>query len=239
MADNPKTTPDIQHIYETSEEGLRGIKEDVHDNRPDRDYHFIDELVENYNKETQLDFMYHFNDYFSDKYKIRKKIADEQAKVITIKEINQILNKLVFELKLQYGHDVIKSPKYSYMNKDFNNYDFNVMACIENEYGKFQPEFYESDDLVNKAKSANRILFNDLKEKIENEERDPPALTENDVYEIESFKAFKNDTMYKHYLMNHLAYFSEKINDMNSSLPYAMRGIVYNFNTETSRLYQV
>ena len=38
-------------------------------------------------------------------------------------------------------------------------------------------------------------------------------LSEDDKFEIEVFKTYKNDPFFKHYLHNHLSFFSEKIDE--------------------------
>ena len=61
-------------------------------------YDFLDNLIETHHRESMLEHMYQFNDYFSDKYKIRKKITEEIGKKVSLKEINLLLNKMVSEI---------------------------------------------------------------------------------------------------------------------------------------------
>lgn len=189
-------------------------------------FDFLDSLIENYHRESALEYMYQYNDYFSGKHKLRMKITQEYAKKVSLKEVNQLLNKMMMDLKKQYNDDLFRKPEYRYLNKDFTNYDFNLFNTIQEDYGLAEPDIYSSDQVASFNFPAVYQQIKDIKEKVENDEYYPPDLTENDLYEIEAYKAYKNDPVFKHYLYNHLSFFTEKLNDNFSTIPFAMKGIV-------------
>jgi len=53
-------------------------------------------------------------------------------------------------------------------------------------------------------------------------------LSNNDVLEVELYKAYKNDPFFKHYLHNHLSLFSEKVDESIQHMPYSNKGMVIN-----------
>lgn len=191
-------------------------------------FEFLDSLINNYFTEAKLEHMYQFNDYFSDKYKIRKKITQEMGKRVSLKEINLLLNKMVSETRRRYNDDLTRIPEFRYMNKDFHNHDFNILSLVKEDYGEVSPDVYDDDVVAMRNTNSVYNQIKDIKERVEKEENSNLAdLEENDIYEIEAFKTFKNDPVFKHYLNNHLSFFSEKLNDNFSTLPFTMKGIVH------------
>ena len=170
--------------------------------------------------------MYQFNDYFSDKYKIRQKVAEEIGKKVSLKEVNLLLNKMISEMRRVYKDDLNRKLEFRYMNKDFTHHDFNVFNTVKQDYGEVFPDVYDDDQVASMNSDSVYRQIKDIKEKIEKEENEVVDLEENDLYEIESYKAYKNDPVFKHYLYNHLSFFSEKLNDNMSTLPFTLRGVV-------------
>ncbi len=193
-------------------------------------FEFLDSLIDNYYAEAKLEHMYQFNDYFSDKYKIRNKITKEMGKRVSLKEINGILNKLISDTRRQYNDDLSRIPEFRYMNKDFTNQDFNILNVAKEDYGEVSPDIYDDDVVASQNTNSVYNQIKDIKIKVEKEdEKNVIDLEENDLYEIEAFKTFKNDPVFKHYLHNHLSFFSEKLNDNFSSIPFTLKGIVHIF----------
>ncbi len=202
-------------------------------------FEFLDGLIDNYYAEAKLEHMYQFNDYFSDKYKIRNKITKEIGKRVSLKEINVILNKMISETRRQYNDDLSRIPEFRYMNKDFTNHDFNIFSMVKEDYGEVSPDIYDDDVVASQNTNSVYNQIKDIKQKVEKEDqKNVLDLEENDLYEIEAFKTFKNDPVFKHYLNNHLSFFSEKLNDNFSTIPFTLKGIVHSFiNIETTRLH--
>jgi small subunit ribosomal protein S9 len=165
--------------------------------------------------------MYNYMDFFSNKYKVRKQIAENLKQKSSLKEINYILNSMLTKNEI----------KDKNQGKLFTNFkeNFNLSGIIKADYGTNAPSFF---DMALKGKSSNTVLDGQRREAMKeiNEwaEKVPLSgdnLTNDDLYEIEIYKGIKNDPMFKHYLRNHLAFYAETANDMMSSLPYTPRGM--------------
>lgn len=174
--------------------------------------------------------MYNHYDYFSDKYKLRKRIAEETSKRVSIKDINDQLNALVSEVKrntpnLDPRADTLFLNKPSFIN---------LSNKISEAYGTNVPAFTEILHNENIPVSTRKAIQRSMDEADENFKLD-----DYDRYEIELYKGIKNDPMYKHYLYTHVAFFSERITDEKSDFPFSTKGYVKDFNLETYRLSQV
>jgi len=103
-------------------------------------------MVESYYQNYKLEFMYQYQDYFSDKSKIRTKIAKEQIKRTSILEINNILNKLVTESKNINDYDPSKLSEFKNLDSQHNNTNntnsannLDVYYTIKDSYGESRP----------------------------------------------------------------------------------------------------
>jgi hypothetical protein len=92
---------------------------------------FMQKFLEDHYKSFKLDFMYNYLDYFSNKYKVRRRIAQELKNKVNLKEINYILNNLVS-----------KTTGRKEINKPINYY--NVNDFIMATYGKVQPSYIQT-----------------------------------------------------------------------------------------------
>jgi hypothetical protein len=91
----------------------------------------MQKFLEDHYKSFKLDFMYNYLDYFSNKYKVRRRIAQELKNKVNLKEINYILNNLVS-----------KTTGRKEINKPINYY--NVNDFIMATYGKVQPSYIQT-----------------------------------------------------------------------------------------------
>jgi len=86
----------------------------------------------------------------------------------------------------------------------------------------------------------------DLEVTIRNIDKTDTKLNDDDIYEIELYKSFRNDPFFKHYLYNHLSFYSEKIDEAIQNYPYSVKGnvsltisnfIKYNVNSFSSSIF--
>lgn len=175
---------------------------------------FIEKFLDDHYKSYKADYMYNYFDFFSNKYKVRRRIAEELKNRVSINEINHILNSLVT------GDKGIKDLKKGSLKHSL--FDF-----INAEYGVVKPTFIETLTEGNYGEyKLNEEVSNSVKTAIKNVEKKPLELTENEVFEMELYKGIKNDPYYKHYLYNHFAFFAETMNDIVSGLPHVFKGYV-------------
>ena len=85
--------------------------------------------------------MYNYLDFFSNKYRVRRKIAEELKKKVSLKEINYILNNLVAK---QTGRVNLNKKQKSYSIGDF----------IKSQYGTVKPDFMQT---LTEASSGNPV----------------------------------------------------------------------------------
>jgi hypothetical protein len=154
--------------------------------------------------------MYNYLDFFSNKYKIRRKITEEMKRKVSIPEINALLNKLV-------GGKTAKRI-------DIN---FNVMDVLRTQFGSEVPDFIDifakSTDSSKVEKEKKNAVINEVNKAT----KQPIVLSEGDQYELEAYKGIKQDPLYKHYLHTHLSFFSEKLSDVISTGGSYVKGYVY------------
>ena len=178
---------------EDSESSEAHIKSMIEEIKNSKDFSYISKAIDDHYKSYKIEYMYNYLDYFSNKYKIRRKITEEMKRKISIPEINELLNRLA-------GVDIKKKEnKYS------------VMDILRHEYDREIPDFLDlytnSTDPSKIEKEKKNAVITEI-EKVENS---PIELSEMDRFEIETYKGIKNDPLYKHYLRTHLSYFSEKL----------------------------
>ncbi len=92
---------------------------------------FIDVFLDNHYKSFKLDFMYNYLDFFSNKYRVRRRIAEELKNKVDLKEINYILNNLV--AKVTGKNDLNKRTNY-----------YSVQDFILSEYGTVRPTYIQT-----------------------------------------------------------------------------------------------
>jgi hypothetical protein len=92
---------------------------------------FIQNFVNDHYKTFKLDFMYNYMDFFSNKYKVRRRVAEELKRKVSLDEINYILNNLVAKSTGKYDLNK-KAVKYS------------VHDFIKSEYGVVNPTYVET-----------------------------------------------------------------------------------------------
>jgi hypothetical protein len=159
--------------------------------------------------------MYNYLDFFSNKYRIRKKIAEEMKRKVSLPEINSLLNKLVD------NNSTVVAGKTRFDN------NFNVMDVLRTQFGSEVPDFidiYTNSTATSKVEKEKKAA---VISEINKVSKQPIVLNEGDQYELEAYKGLKNDPLYKHYLHTHLSYFSEKMSDLNTTGGAYVRGYVY------------
>jgi hypothetical protein len=153
--------------------------------------------------------MYNYLDFFSNKYRVRRKIAEEMKRKVSIPEINALLNKLV---------------KGGEVKREGSN--FNVLDVLRKEFATEVPDFiniYTDNANSSKVEKEKRnAVINEVKKA----EQQPLTLSEADQYELEAYKGIKQDPLFKHYLHTHLSFFSEKLSDITSPDAAYSRGYV-------------
>lgn len=200
----------------TNKANSEEIKEDTAVNEilfgylPTMKFDWIHKAVDDHFKSFKLDYMYNYLDFYSNKYKVRKAIANDLKRKVSVSEINFILNNLVTQ---PGGAPIRKNP-------------FNICDIIGNEFGVIKPKFVE------KAMNSGHVELDmarqsSMETAIKLEEKKDIKLTKEEQFEVELYKGFKNDPFYKHYLRTHLAFFSETISDIHFNLPHSMRGFVF------------
>jgi hypothetical protein len=96
---------------------------------------FMQTFLDQHYKSFKLDFMYNYLDYFSNKYRVRRRIAYELKNKVDLKEINYILNSLVCVTKTNNtGRKEINKPINYYNVNDF------IMAT----YGQVKPSYIQT-----------------------------------------------------------------------------------------------
>ena len=202
-------------------------------------------MVDSYYRNYKLEFMYQYMDYFSDKNKIRQRVVKEQIERTSLKEINNILNKLVNESKNVNSYDPNLLSEFKDLDNARNSNNLDVFYTIKDSYGENKPGKLKSikldfsvmtnDKPELKSKETAMELSNIMKKIDSNDQK----LSENDIYEMEVYKTYKNDPFFKHYLHNHLSFFSEKIDESLQYFPHSTKGMVLYFLitfTESQRL---
>jgi hypothetical protein len=99
--------------------------------RNDSNMNFINRFVNDHYKNFKLDFMYNYMDFFSNKYKVRRRIAEEMKRKVSLDEINFLLNNLVAKETGKYDINK-KTVKYS------------VHDFIKSQYGVVNPNYIET-----------------------------------------------------------------------------------------------
>jgi hypothetical protein len=176
-----------------------------------RNFSFIESIVNDHYKSYKLDYMYNYLDFFSNKYRVRRKITEEMKRKVSIPEINTLLNRLV---------STNGSTKRATNN-------FNVMDILRTQFGAEVPDFIDiytkSNDNSKVEQEKKNTVINEVKKASEQ----PIVLSEADQYELEAYKGIKQDPLYKHYLHTHLAFFSEKVSDIISTGGAYQKGYVW------------
>jgi len=161
--------------------------------------------------------MYSYMDFFSNKYKVRRRITEDLAGKSSLKEINYILNSMV---EKETGSQAFNKKASRYSVHDF----------VKAQLGEVNPTFVET---LTENKTNNPIFDSEVqssvKSALKNVDKKPIELDEKDKYEVELYKGIKNDPYFRHYLHNNFSYFSETMNDIVAGFPYMSRGHVINF----------
>jgi hypothetical protein len=97
----------------------------------DANMNFIKRFVDDHYKNFKLDFMYNYMDFFSNKYKVRRRIAEEMKRKVSLDEINFILNNLVAK---ETGKNDINKKTVKYSVHDF----------VKSQYGVVNPNYIQT-----------------------------------------------------------------------------------------------
>jgi len=97
----------------------------------DANMNFIKKFVDDHYKNFKLDFMYNYMDFFSNKYKVRRRIAEEMKRKVSLDEINFILNNLVAK---ETGKNDINKKTVKYSVHDF----------VKSQYGVVNPNYIQT-----------------------------------------------------------------------------------------------
>ena len=108
---------------------------------------FIESFVNDHYRSFKLDFMYNYLDFFSNKYKVRRRIAEELKGRVSLKEINYILNNLVAK---ETGKLDINKKTQKYSVHDF----------IKAQYGVINPNYIE---VMTETSTDNPVLDKEYK----------------------------------------------------------------------------
>jgi len=104
---------------------------------------YVQKMIDDYYKNFKLEFMYQYEDYFSDKSKIRQRIVKEQIKRTSLKEINHLLNKLVMNSKNVNDYDNTKLVGFKDVirgdSSEKSNKNLDVFFTIKDSYGENVP----------------------------------------------------------------------------------------------------
>ena len=178
----------------------------------------------------KLEFMYNKFDYFNDRRRVRDKLAHYMHKKASLKDIGEILDKMIIEEEQATGFKDNISPKS--LNQEYHIYDLFDSVKEITHAKKIKPSIFEDRDNVEKEYDLkNNIEVHDIIGRVDandiNRDNSIEGLNENEKMELEVFKSIKKDPYYKHYIHNcfryESEYFNSKIDDLSKTIATDIR----------------
>lgn len=212
----------------------------------------VKEIVQNYYREYKMSHMYNLMDFYTDKYRIRRKILENVSNRASLEEINTAISKFAEKLsksedfKLRYKmnlFDYKKSSdhfsrifhllenKYNKKNKNQNDDDFlkgdydDKTVKILKEQLKIKPVLPK---IIEEHLELNKGFMNNADAQVINEEMEKKTknleINQYDRFEIDIYKSMKKDPYYTHYINNFLSFQCDQANNFKEMLNIREKG---------------
>lgn len=211
-------------------------------------YHkdLVKEIVKNYYREYKMSHMYNLMDFYTDKYRIRRKILENVSNRSSLEEINISISKFAEKLsksedfKLRYKMNLFDYKNSSdHFSKIFHilenknnmknneqssdhflnqNYDEKTVKVLK-EHMSIKPVLPK---IIEEHLELNKGFMNNSDSQIINEEMEKKSknleINQYDRFELDVYKSLKRDPFYTHYINNFLSFQCDQANNFKELL---------------------
>ena len=177
--------------------------------------------------DDKLEFMYDQLDFDHDRSKVRRKFLSEVNRRVSLDDIGETLDKLIYESKgenAQY-YDLLRhhNQESRAAARDYTSEDFNWSAKLLKSMDPKTPLWLDNPDLINEAapvlaEKAQQV-YDKVKFRDEQTDHSFASLTKDEKTEIALFHSLKQDPYFKHYIYNHLRAYAEQEDETNLHFP--------------------
>jgi len=161
----------------------------------------------------KLDYMYNHLDFDHDRAKVRDKFLNEVNKRVSLKDIGETLDKLIYENKAENIQHYKLNEHYNLHSKratkDFSSEDFKWSGRLFKTIDPKYPIFIDDPDQIDAVPNESiqeklHRVYDKIKYMDENRDHSYSALSNDEKNEIALFHSIKQDPYFKHYIYNHL-----------------------------------